>query len=351
MKSKWKRLHRTQARSSSTWTPAVCPWWLRRWLMSCWTRTRFVPVIATACWELSSWDAGDAKHSHFDTFSPRRYYNVTYSCFVLCFVFSTLSVSLNLDLRLLPLEIYKCRPFLSARRYIPETFPIYLYPSFISWSHTHHFAVVSAERQLRQHGGLDCPLGWVHAWDAQFFVRSAGADVAEGACFCWLVLLGALDFLQKPVVAFVRLKDSMVMESALESPIPVRFVFVLVGPSQGDMDYRETGRAMGALMADWVRRKKRERQLLGHNSLVQGVQMSCFFVLQQVFCLEAYLAQTDKEVTNAIADFMDCSIVIPPTEIQDTEMLKPVINYQKRMLRDRLRPTDSRLAYGDRVKG
>lgn len=79
--------------------------------------------------------------------------------------------------------------------------------------------------------------------------------------------------------------------------------------------------------------------------------MSCFFVLQQVFCLEAYLAQTDKEVTNAIADFMDCSIVIPPTEIQDTEMLKPVINYQKRMLRDRLRPTDSRLAYGDRVKG
>lgn len=83
----------------------------------------------------------------------------------------------------------------------------------------------------------------------------------------------------------------------------------------------------------------------------KGVQMSCFFVLQQVFCLEAYLAQTDKEVTNAIADFMDCSIVIPPTEIQDTEMLKPVINFQKRMLRDRLRPADSRLAYGDRVKG
>lgn len=42
------------------------------------------------------------------------------------------------------------------------------------------------------------------------------------------------------------------MESSLESPIPVRFVFMLVGPSQSDMDYSQSGRAMGALMADWV---------------------------------------------------------------------------------------------------
>uniref|UniRef100_A0A8C5HT22 Band 3 anion exchange protein-like n=1 Tax=Gouania willdenowi TaxID=441366 RepID=A0A8C5HT22_GOUWI len=117
-----------------------------------------------------------------------------------------------------------------------------------------------------------------------------------------------LDFLQKPVVAFVRLRDSVVMESTLESPIPVRFVFVLVGPSQAGIDYSESGRAMGALMADWV------------------------------FCLEAFLAQTDKELTNAIADFMDCSIVIPPTEIQDMAMLEPIIGFQKKMLCDRLRP-------------
>lgn len=48
----------------------------------------------------------------------------------------------------------------------------------------------------------------------------------------------------------------MVMDSALESPVPVRFVFVLVGPSWSDMNYGEMGRAMGALMADWVREKK-----------------------------------------------------------------------------------------------
>lgn len=142
------------------------------------------------------------------------------------------------------------------------------------------------------------------------------SDNMEGS----VVLSGELDFLQKPAVAFVRLRDSMVMDSALESPVPVRFVFVLVGPSRSDMNYSEMGRAMGALLADWV------------------------------FCLEAFLAQTDTDVTNAIADFMDCSIVIPPTDIQDPEMLKPVINYQRRILRDRLRPGDARLAYGDRVK-
>uniref|UniRef100_A0A3B4YL61 Anion exchange protein n=1 Tax=Seriola lalandi dorsalis TaxID=1841481 RepID=A0A3B4YL61_SERLL len=126
-----------------------------------------------------------------------------------------------------------------------------------------------------------------------------------------------LDFLQKPVVAFVRLSDSVVMESALESPVPVRFVFALMGPSQSGLDYSESGRAMGALMADWV------------------------------FCLEAFLAQTEKDLTNAIADFMDCSIVIPPTEIQDKEMLEPIINFQRKMLCDRLRPNDTRLAFGD----
>lgn len=63
---------------------------------------------------------------------------------------------------------------------------------------------------------------------------------------------GALDFLERPTVAFVRLKEAVVLDSALEAPVPVRFVFALVGPTKSDMDYRETGRAMAALMADKV---------------------------------------------------------------------------------------------------
>ncbi|XP_042247883.1 solute carrier family 4 member 1a (Diego blood group) [Thunnus maccoyii] len=135
-----------------------------------------------------------------------------------------------------------------------------------------------------------------------------------------IVLSGALDLLEKPVVSFVRLSDSVVMESALEIAVPVRYVFVLVGPSQSEIDYTETGRAMGALMADWV------------------------------FSLEAFLAQNEKDLTNAVADFMDCSIVIPPTEIQEQGMLEPIIDYQRKMLLDRVRPVDTRLAFGDRVR-
>ena len=64
---------------------------------------------------------------------------------------------------------------------------------------------------------------------------------------------GSLDFLEKPTVAFVRLKAATVLDSALEAAVPVRFVFVLIGPGKNNFDYHETGRAMAALMADKVR--------------------------------------------------------------------------------------------------
>ncbi|KAL0179929.1 hypothetical protein M9458_025371, partial [Cirrhinus mrigala] len=54
----------------------------------------------------------------------------------------------------------------------------------------------------------------------------------------------------RPTIAFVRLRDAVVLESALETPVPVRFIFILIGPTTTDMDYHECGRAMSALLAD-----------------------------------------------------------------------------------------------------
>ncbi|XP_017349044.1 solute carrier family 4 member 1a (Diego blood group) isoform X2 [Ictalurus punctatus] len=130
-----------------------------------------------------------------------------------------------------------------------------------------------------------------------------------------IVLSGAVDFLQKPVTAFVRLQDSVVMDGIIEASVPVRFIFALVGPTESGIDFHESGRAMGTLLADWV------------------------------FSLEAYLADSEKELTSAIADFMDCSILIPPTEIQSETMLQPIIRFQKKMLRERLRPADTRIQF------
>uniref|UniRef100_A0A8D3DYV2 Anion exchange protein n=1 Tax=Scophthalmus maximus TaxID=52904 RepID=A0A8D3DYV2_SCOMX len=128
-----------------------------------------------------------------------------------------------------------------------------------------------------------------------------------------LVLVGALDFLERPTVVFVRLKEALVLDSTLEAPVPVRFLFALVGPNKTDMDYHETGRAMAALMAD------------------------------KVFNQTALHAKSARELTDTVADFMDCSIVIPPTEIQNEAMLSSIISFQKKILQGRLQSSDPTL--------
>ncbi|XP_055360575.1 solute carrier family 4 member 1b (Diego blood group) isoform X2 [Betta splendens] len=134
-----------------------------------------------------------------------------------------------------------------------------------------------------------------------------------------MVLVGALDFLERPTVVFVRLKEAAVLDPALEAPLPVRFVFVLVGPSMTDMCYHETGRAMAALMAD------------------------------KVFVQAALQARSPRDLVESVADFMDCSIVIPPAEIQSEAALGSVISFQKKLLQERLQASKLRLDRPRRV--
>uniref|UniRef100_A0A3B4B2U4 Anion exchange protein n=1 Tax=Periophthalmus magnuspinnatus TaxID=409849 RepID=A0A3B4B2U4_9GOBI len=120
-----------------------------------------------------------------------------------------------------------------------------------------------------------------------------------------MVLVGALDFLEKPTVVFVRLKEAVTLEPTVDTPGPVRFIFILIGPSNSDINYHETGRAMAALMAD------------------------------KVFNLAALQAKMPRELTDAVTGFMDCSIVIPPTEIQNEATLSSIISFQKKILEER----------------
>ncbi|XP_041672398.1 solute carrier family 4 member 1b (Diego blood group) [Cheilinus undulatus] len=136
--------------------------------------------------------------------------------------------------------------------------------------------------------------------------RRDEADHVEAS----MVLVGALEFLERPTVVFVRLKEAAALDSALEAPVPVRFVFVLIGPSKADIDYHETGRTMAALMAD------------------------------KVFNQAALKAKSSRELTDAVVNFMDCSIVIPPTEIQNEAMLSSIISFQKKLLQDRFQSSE-----------
>ncbi len=66
------------------------------------------------------------------------------------------------------------------------------------------------------------------------------------------VLVGGVQFLKEPLVAFVRLAQSHLLGDLTEVPIPVRFLFLLLGPDDGQLDYHEIGRAMATLMSDKV---------------------------------------------------------------------------------------------------
>ncbi|XP_012285898.1 anion exchange protein 3 isoform X2 [Orussus abietinus] len=97
-----------------------------------------------------------------------------------------------------------------------------------------------------------------------------------------VVLVGAVDFLDQPTIAFVRLAEGVYIPSITEITIPVRFVFVLLGPRNADLDYHEIGRSISTLMANTS------------------------------FHKVAYKANERRELLSAINEFLDDSIVLPP---------------------------------------
>uniref|UniRef100_A0ACB8FXV9 Anion exchange protein 2 n=1 Tax=Sphaerodactylus townsendi TaxID=933632 RepID=A0ACB8FXV9_9SAUR len=120
-----------------------------------------------------------------------------------------------------------------------------------------------------------------------------------------VVLVGCVEFLDQPTMAFVRLQEAVQLDAVLEVPIPVRFLFVLLGPSSTNMDYHEIGRSISTLMSD------------------------------KQFHEAAYLADDRHDLLNAINEFLDCSVVLPPSEVQGEELLRSVAHFQREMLRRR----------------
>ncbi|XP_056190108.1 anion exchange protein 2 isoform X1 [Falco biarmicus] len=120
-----------------------------------------------------------------------------------------------------------------------------------------------------------------------------------------VVLVGCVEFLDQPTMAFVRLQEAVELDSVLEVPVPVRFLFVLLGPSSTHMDYHEIGRSISTLMSD------------------------------KQFHEAAYLADDRHDLLNAINEFLDCSVVLPPSEVQGEELLRSVAHFQREMLKKR----------------
>lgn len=124
------------------------------------------------------------------------------------------------------------------------------------------------------------------------------------------VLVGALDFLSAPIIAFVRLSKGRQLGHVTEVPIPVRFLFVMLGPPDydfgglGSTSYHEIGRSIATLMADKE-------------------------VLESI-----YSAQQRNDILLTLDLFLDDSIVLPPGRWEDKDKLdlmwKPMTARQKR---------------------
>ncbi len=66
------------------------------------------------------------------------------------------------------------------------------------------------------------------------------------------ILVGDVEMLSAPVVAFVRLSKAVSLGSMLEVPIPTRFIFIFLQPNGTPKRCHEIGRAVGTLMSDEV---------------------------------------------------------------------------------------------------
>ncbi|XP_014613872.1 PREDICTED: anion exchange protein 2 isoform X2 [Polistes canadensis] len=106
-----------------------------------------------------------------------------------------------------------------------------------------------------------------------------------------IVLVGAVDFLDQPTIAFVRLAEGIFIPAITEVKIPVRFMFTLLGPRNGDLDYHEIGRSIATLMANTS------------------------------FHKIAYKANERRELLSAINEFLDDSIVLPPGDWERQALL------------------------------
>ncbi|XP_041104241.1 sodium bicarbonate cotransporter 3-like isoform X9 [Polyodon spathula] len=119
------------------------------------------------------------------------------------------------------------------------------------------------------------------------------------------VLVGEVDFLERPIIAFIRLSPAVLLNGLTEVPVPTRFLFLLLGPSGKGSQYHEIGRSIATLMTD------------------------------EIFHDVAYKAKDRNDLLSGIDEFLDQVTVLPPGEWDPTIRIEPpksVPSQQKRKI-------------------
>ncbi|XP_073728516.1 sodium bicarbonate cotransporter 3 [Misgurnus anguillicaudatus] len=107
------------------------------------------------------------------------------------------------------------------------------------------------------------------------------------------VLVGEVDFLESPIIAFIRLSPAVLLTGLTEVPVPTRFLFLLLGPFGKGGQYHEIGRSIATLMTD------------------------------EIFHDVAYKAKDRTDLLSGIDEFLDQVTVLPPGEWDPTIRIEP----------------------------
>ncbi|XP_051577169.1 sodium bicarbonate cotransporter 3-like isoform X7 [Myxocyprinus asiaticus] len=107
------------------------------------------------------------------------------------------------------------------------------------------------------------------------------------------VLVGEVDFLECPIIAFIRLSPAVLLTGLTEVPVPTRFLFLLLGPFGKGAQYHEIGRSIATLMTD------------------------------EIFHDVAYKAKDRNDLLSGIDEFLDQVTVLPPGEWDPTIRIEP----------------------------
>ncbi|CAG0880209.1 unnamed protein product [Darwinula stevensoni] len=96
------------------------------------------------------------------------------------------------------------------------------------------------------------------------------------------ILVGEVDFLDRPITAFIRLNAATHLGNLTEVPLPTRFLFIILGPAGNLGRFHEIGRAIATLMSD------------------------------EVFHEIAYKAKHRSHLLAGVDEFLDAVTVLPP---------------------------------------
>ncbi|XP_016521016.1 anion exchange protein 2 isoform X2 [Poecilia formosa] len=128
-----------------------------------------------------------------------------------------------------------------------------------------------------------------------------------------VALVGSVGFLDRPFLAFVRLQEAVLLDSVLEVSVPVRFLFLLLGPPTASLEYHQIGRSVSTLMAD------------------------------QSFQEAAYRAESQQDLLMAVDRFLERSVLLPPPDASREELLLSAPRFQGEMLQSGEREQSGKL--------